>query len=49
MGIKGDTEKRVMNPDEIEAISAAITAYLYTIGKAVSMSGPDGSVIIPKV
>ena len=49
MGIKGDTEKRVMKPDEIEAISAAITAYLYTIGKAVSMSGPDGSVIIPKV
>ncbi len=49
MGIKGDTEKRMMNPDELEAIGAAITAYLYTIGKAVSMSGPDGSIIIPKI
>ena len=49
MGVRGDTEKRMLKCDELDAISAAITAYLHVIGKTVSIAGDDGAVIIPRI
>ena len=49
MGLKGDTEKRMLSKDELDAIFAAITGYLYLIGQSESIGDENGKIIVPKV
>lgn len=49
MGIKGDLERRMLTPDEIEAVGAAVMAYLYLTGKSEMVGGDDGFVAVPKL
>lgn len=48
MGLKGDVEKRMLTKDEIDAISAAITAYfhLQRLTKKVG-DAREGQIVIP--
>jgi predicted nuclease with RNAse H fold len=48
-GITGDPEKRMLTKDEVDAISAAITGYLYLQGKAKEVGDEEGKIIIPEV
>jgi len=49
MGIEGDIKERILSEDEIDAISAAIIAYLYVNGKCMAIGGEDGYTIVPKL
>ncbi len=48
-GVLGDTEKRILKKDEIDAIFAAITGYLYLEGLTEDVGDEKGRVVIPKV
>ena len=48
MGIRGDLERRVLTKDEIDAVTAALTGYLYLKGKTKEV-GIEARIIIPKV
>lgn len=47
--IKGDVEKRFLNKDELDAIFAAITGYLYLNNSTESIGDEEGTIVIPKV
>ena len=49
LNIKGDTEQRFLSRDELDAVSAAITAYLHLQGKTRSVGDDEGRIIIPKL
>lgn len=48
-GIKGDTEKRMLVKDELDAIFAAMTAYLRLKNATVEVGDAGGKIVIPKV
>ncbi|HIE34542.1 MAG TPA: DUF429 domain-containing protein [Candidatus Altiarchaeales archaeon] len=48
-GISGDIDRRFLTKDEIDAIFAAITAYLYTSGSTDSVGDDNSKIIIPRV
>ena len=48
MGYKGDIEKRILTPHEIDAVTAALTAHLYIKGKTKLVGEPkEGYIVIP--
>ena len=48
MGYKGDIEKRILTPHEIDAVTAALTARLYIKGKTKLVGEPkEGYIVIP--
>jgi predicted nuclease with RNAse H fold len=47
--ITGDIERRMLSKDEIDAVSCAITAYLYSVGATDEVGDESGKIIIPKV
>lgn len=48
MGYKGDMEKRILTPHEIDAVTAALTADLYIKGKTKLVGEPkEGYIVIP--
>jgi uncharacterized protein len=49
IGLCGDLERRILSRDEIDAIFAALTAYLYTTGSTEEAGDEKGKIIIPKV
>lgn len=48
LGITGDPEKRYLTKDEADAISAALTGYLYLLGKTEQVGDEEGKITIPK-
>ncbi len=48
-GLCGDLEKRMLTKDEIDAVFAALTAYLHYDGKSEEVGGATGKIIIPKI
>jgi predicted nuclease with RNAse H fold len=49
IGLCGDLERRILSRDEIDAIFAALTAYLYTTGSTEEAGDESGRIVIPKV
>jgi predicted nuclease with RNAse H fold len=49
IGLCGDLERRILSRDEIDAIYAALTAYLYTTGSTEEAGDERGKIIAPKV
>lgn len=49
LGIEGDIERRLLSKDELDAISAAITAQLFLSGKAKEVGGDEGKIVVPEV
>jgi uncharacterized protein len=49
IGLCGDLERRILSRDEIDAIFAALTAYLYTTGSTEEAGDESGKIILPKV
>ncbi len=47
--IEGDTGKRFLTKDELDAIFAAMTAFLYLSGSVEKVGDDSGNIIIPKV
>jgi len=48
MGLKGDLEKRVLTPHEIDAVTAALTGHLYLQGKTELIGNDEeGYIIVP--
>jgi predicted nuclease with RNAse H fold len=49
MGLRGEIERRILTAHEIDAVTAALTAYLYTKNKTESIGDvKEGYIIIPK-
>jgi hypothetical protein len=48
-GLCGDLEKRMLTKDEIDAVFAALTAYLHYDGKSEEVGGVNGKIIIPRI
>ncbi|MGB9740430.1 MAG: DUF429 domain-containing protein [Candidatus Bathyarchaeia archaeon] len=49
IGLKGDIQVRTLTPHEIDAVTSALTAHLYTNGKAEAVGDEEeGFIIIPK-
>ena len=48
-GITGDTEKRMLIKDEIDAIFAAMTAYLHLKGSTEKIGDVNEKIVIPKI
>jgi uncharacterized protein len=49
IGLCGDLERRILSRDEIDAIFAALTAYLHTTGSTEEVGDEGGKIILPKV
>lgn len=49
VGIRGDLEKRFLSKDEIDAIFAALTGFLYVMGDFKEVGNKEGKIIIPKI
>jgi len=47
--IRGDIEKKLLSKDELDAVFAAITGYLYLKNSTKSVGDEKGKIIIPKV
>jgi len=48
IGLEGDLSKRVLTSHEIDAVTAALTAYLYTENRTKALGdGEEGYIIIP--
>lgn len=47
--LRGDIEKRVMRKDELDAIFAAITAYLHFHNMTESVGDEEGVIVVPRV
>jgi predicted nuclease with RNAse H fold len=45
----GELKERIMKRDELDAISAALTGFLYLQGKTVEEGDEEGKITIPKV
>ena len=48
-GLSGDLEKRMLSKDELDAIFAALTAYLHHDGKSEGVGDANGKITIPRV
>lgn len=49
MGLKGEIERRPLAPHEIDAITAALTAYLHIKNQTESIGGPqEGYIVLPR-
>jgi len=49
MGLKGDVEKRLLTPHEIDAVTAALTGYLHVRRKTQLVGDPrEGYIVVPK-
>lgn len=48
-GVGGDTEKRLLTKDEVDAISAALTGYLHLKNLTGEVGDEKSKIIIPKV
>lgn len=48
-GIEGDTGRRFLTKDELDAIFAAMTAFLYLSGSIEKVGDDSGSIVIPRV
>ncbi|MFZ2456580.1 MAG: DUF429 domain-containing protein [Candidatus Altiarchaeia archaeon] len=49
IGLCGDLERRILSRDEIDAVFAALTAYLHTTGATEEAGDEGGKIVIPKV
>ena len=49
LGLDGDVNTRLLSRDELDAVLAAITGYLYQEGQVKTVGGEDGLVHIPEV
>jgi predicted nuclease with RNAse H fold len=49
VGLRGDLERRILSRDEIDALFAALTAYLHAIGATEEVGDEKGKIVIPKV
>ena len=49
LGLNGDTNKRLLIKDELDAILAAVTAYLHVVGQTKDVGDESGKVVIPQV
>jgi len=47
--VDGDLKDRVLTRDELDAISAAFTAFLHIQGRTIEVGDDEGKIIIPKV
>jgi predicted nuclease with RNAse H fold len=48
LGYKGELEKRILTPHEVDAVTAAFTAHLYMKGKARLVGEPEeGYIVVP--
>lgn len=47
--VEGDLKDRILTRDELDSISAALTAFLYAQGKTVEVGDDEGRIVIPKV
>lgn len=48
-GLKGGLENKFLSRDELDAISAALTAYLHQQNQTREVGGVDGVIIVPEV
>jgi len=49
LGIEGNIKKKMLNKDELDAISAALTGYLYLMKKTKEVGDKEGKIVVPKV
>jgi hypothetical protein len=47
--LDGDINRRLLIKDELDAISAAVTAYLHLMGQTKTIGDESGSIVIPSV
>ncbi len=47
--ISGDIDRRFLTKDELDAVFAAITGYLYLNGSTLEVGNDDGRIVIPRV
>jgi predicted nuclease with RNAse H fold len=47
--LSGDLDRRLLNKDELDSISCALTAYLHSLGATDEVGDADGKIIIPRV
>jgi predicted nuclease with RNAse H fold len=48
-GLDGVVQKRMLTKDEMDAVYAALTAYLHATGATEKVGDPSGEIVIPKV
>ena len=48
-GLDGDVQRRLLTKDEMDAVYAALTAYLYATGATEKVGDSAGEIVIPKV
>lgn len=48
-GLSGDLEKRMLSKDELDAVFAALTAYLHCDGKSEEVGDANGKITIPRI
>lgn len=49
LNLDGDANKRLLTKDELDAISAALTAYLHTLGETKTIGDESGIIVVPEV
>jgi len=49
LDLQGDVNTRILSRDELDAVMAAVTAYLHRIGQTRSVGDERGVIIIPKI
>ena len=49
LDLNGDPNNRLLVKDELDSISAALTAYLHSVGQTTVVGDESGLVVIPKV
>jgi predicted nuclease with RNAse H fold len=49
LSLDGDINVRLLTKDELDAVSAAMTAYLHLLGRTVLVGGDGGAVAVPSV
>lgn len=49
LDLDGDINTRLFSRDELDAVLAAITAYLHTDGQTKTVGGDDGKIVVPEV
>lgn len=49
LDLDGDTNDRLLVKDELDAISAALTAYLHLLGQTKTVGDESGCVVVPEV
>ena len=49
LDLQGDVNTRILSRDELDAVLAAVTAYLHLIGQTRSIGDEKGEIIIPEI